>query len=209
MGGLENRSERKSGVSFLPFACPKYLFFRPVVAKIIDFPRSPFWIRKSLQKMATMLAKITQISRLDYRHFPRIFFDSNGGNGDKKMSIIWATTDSKIVKRWLNLSKARYADQELIGNLSEKSKGSLFLWGETNISVPLSRRALGAFLFGKIWKETENLPKPIDKISYFSSFTSLDFFFSRPQEVKFWLVVKQFLIGERAVLKRKDIILFF
>ena len=34
--------------------------------------------------MATMLAKITQISRSEYRELLRIFFDSNGGSGGKK-----------------------------------------------------------------------------------------------------------------------------
>ena len=35
----------------------------PVVAKIIDNPRSPFWIKNYPQKMATMVAKVTKIPR--------------------------------------------------------------------------------------------------------------------------------------------------
>ena len=56
----------------------------PVVAKIIDIPQSPCWIKNCPQKMATIVAKITQISRSEYREVLRIFFDSNGGNGGKK-----------------------------------------------------------------------------------------------------------------------------
>ena len=55
------------------FLC-KMAKFVPVVAKIIDIPRSLFWIKKLPQKMATMLAKITQTSGLEYRELPRIFF---------------------------------------------------------------------------------------------------------------------------------------
>jgi len=43
-----------------------------------------------------MLAKITKIPRSEYRPFPPLFSDSNGGHGDKKKMSIMAMTGIKI-----------------------------------------------------------------------------------------------------------------
>ena len=54
------------------------------MAIIIDIPRTPCWIKKGPKKMATMVAKITQSSQLEYRRIPHFLLDSNGGRGGQK-----------------------------------------------------------------------------------------------------------------------------
>ena len=56
----------------------------PVVAKIINFPRSPFWIKKCPGQMATIVAKIMYFFSSEYWRVPPFFFDSKGGAGEAK-----------------------------------------------------------------------------------------------------------------------------